>query len=99
MHIAIGFHRYFSPSINDNERERTDGHQDHAYVISGPHQTTPADFNTGLRNNCFKETIVRFFTEHWSTDERKSFAKKGVGKSGQLLLLHFLKQKCSTSDK
>lgn len=64
--IYLVFDQYFSPSIKNNERERRDGLQNHAYVISGPDQTRPADFTKELRNNCFKEALVRFLIDHWA---------------------------------
>ncbi|OXU16633.1 hypothetical protein TSAR_013301 [Trichomalopsis sarcophagae] len=43
------------------------------YIISGPEQIRPADFNKELRNNKFKEALVKFLITDWENNEMATF--------------------------
>lgn len=72
LEIHIIFDRYFSPSIKDYERSLRGGTSTD-YIISGPEQIRPADFNKELRNNKFKEALVKFLITDWENHEMATF--------------------------
>ena len=53
------------------------------YVISGPQQKRPSDFNKELRNCHFKEALVSFLISHWENKEM------GVSMENKIILLNF----------
>lgn len=68
--IAIVFDRYFTPSIKDYEHTlRNSVNEDKDYHISGPQQIRLVDFAKHLKNIKFKEALVKFFIDHWSSQE------------------------------
>lgn len=70
--VDIIFDRYFSPSIKNYERDLRNN-TDIPYNISGPDQSRPHDFTKELRNNYFKEALVKFLIEDWASDEKAPF--------------------------
>lgn len=72
--MYVIFDRYWSPSIKDYERSQRGGSSgNRMYVISGPKQVRPADFNKELRNSYFKEALVKFLINHWQQQEMIPF--------------------------
>ncbi|KOB66025.1 Uncharacterized protein OBRU01_21848 [Operophtera brumata] len=68
--IAIVFDRYFTPSIKDYKHTlRNSVNDDKDYHISGPQQIRLVDFAKDLKNIKFKEALVKFFIDHWNTQE------------------------------
>lgn len=60
--IHLIFDQYFQPSIKDYERStRGNKEPDQSFCISGPNQKRPVDFIKKLRNNKFKEALIRCF--------------------------------------
>ena len=61
------FDRIVSPSIKDCERDkRSAGNDRHStYVITGPAQKRPNNFIGALRNNQFKDSLVKFLVSSW----------------------------------
>lgn len=75
--MDIVFDRYFSPSIKNYERDLRNN-TDTSYNISGPDQSRSHDFTKELRNNYFKETLVKFLIEDWASDEKVPFISNKV---------------------
>ena len=71
--IDVIFDQYLFPSIKDSERCLRHEASLNGYTISGPEQVRPSDFAKELKNTKFKEALVDFFTNHWCTEEMKSF--------------------------
>lgn len=68
--IAIVLDRYFTPSIKDYEHTlRNSVNDDKDYHISGPQQIRLVDFAKDLKNIKFKEALVKFFIDHWNSQE------------------------------
>ncbi|CAH1100730.1 unnamed protein product [Psylliodes chrysocephalus] len=65
--VDIIFDQYFTPSIKDCERTRRD--ESASPVSIGPNQIRPHNFTAQLKNIQFKEALVKFFINHWSTDD------------------------------
>ncbi|OXU16360.1 hypothetical protein TSAR_013367, partial [Trichomalopsis sarcophagae] len=80
--IHIIFDRYFSPSVKDYERSLKGGTSTD-YIISGPEQIRPANFNKELRNDKFKEALVKFLISDWKNNEIATF----IG--NKIILLNF----------
>ncbi|KMQ83659.1 fibropellin-1-like protein [Lasius niger] len=70
--MDIVFDRYFSPSIKNYKRDLRNN-TDIPYNISGPDQSRPHDFTKELRNNYFKEALVKFLIEDWASDKKAPF--------------------------
>ena len=70
--IMLVFNLYFKLSVNDYEKTLRGTCEHRNYVITGPEQTQPSDFSAQLNN----EALVKFQTEHWSTDEMAPFFGK-----------------------
>ena len=68
--IDIVFDKKVTPSIKDNERDiRAQGLDRHTvYKISGPVQKRPTDFVGALRNNAFKQALIKFLVTSWKDD-------------------------------
>ncbi|XP_066595439.1 uncharacterized protein [Prorops nasuta] len=74
--VHLIFNRYFSPSIKDYERStRATGVSHRNYVITGPEQIRPVDFVKELRNDKFKEALIRFLILHWNNNEMAPFIR------------------------
>jgi len=72
--VHVVFDRYWSPSIKDYERSLRGGSDStHEYVISGPDQARTHDFAKELRNDRFKEALVRFLISHWQSNDVAAF--------------------------
>lgn len=67
--IAIVFDRYFKPSIKDYEHHLREQTESRTFKITGPEQVRPSDFSKELRNKNFKEALVGFLINFWSSDE------------------------------
>ncbi|CAH1110719.1 unnamed protein product [Psylliodes chrysocephalus] len=65
--INIIFDQYFTPSIKDCERTRRD--ESVSPVSIGPNQIRLQNFTAQPKNIQFKEPLVNFFINHWSTDD------------------------------
>ena len=65
--IDVVFDRILSPSIKDCERDnRAAGSNRHdTYVIAGAAQKRPTNFTAALRNNQFKDSLVKFVVTSW----------------------------------
>ena len=66
------FDRFFSPSIKDLERTGRNAGQDInklLFNISGPQMVVPSNFRAALRNSNFKESLVSFLVDYWSSDD------------------------------
>ena len=68
--VDIVFDKIVTPSIKDNERDiRAQGLDRHtAYEISGPVQNRPNDFVGALRNNAFKQALIKFLVISWEDE-------------------------------
>lgn len=66
--IHLSFDTYKNLSLKQTEHYfRNTFSRD--YCITGPEQNRPANFAADLQNIKFKEALVSFIMEHWSTDE------------------------------
>lgn len=71
--IHVIFDQYFEKSIKNYERSiRNDASYSRPHFITedGP---VPTNFLKELRNNQFKDALVKFFINHWSSDELLPF--------------------------
>ena len=68
--MILYFDKIVTPSIKDNERDiRAQGLDRHtAYEISGPVQNRPNDFVGALRNNAFKQALIKFLVISWEDE-------------------------------
>lgn len=59
--IELVFYRIVNPSIKDAERDRRSNSERGLPIkISGPNQQRLSDFLKALRNDCFKQELVKF---------------------------------------
>ncbi|XP_011171576.3 uncharacterized protein LOC105204222 [Solenopsis invicta] len=63
--VIINFDQYFSPSIKDNEHLLRGTTEDYVFLIKGPDQRCPVNFNVELKNINFKKALVNFFITDW----------------------------------
>ena len=61
--------KWISPSIKDCERSDRADDSDVLYLVNGPAQKRPSDWNSALRSNTFKQSLIRFLTDYWQQDE------------------------------
>ena len=61
--------KWISPSIKDLEREKRATSSEFIYSINGPVQKRPGNWLSALRSNTFKESLLKFLTDHWKNDE------------------------------
>ena len=67
--IDLVFDRIITPSIKDAERDlRSHSERDLPIKISGPNQQRPSDLFRALRNDCFKQELVKFLIEAFEDD-------------------------------
>ncbi|KAI9550660.1 hypothetical protein GHT06_005149 [Daphnia sinensis] len=67
--IDLVFDTTKSPSIKDMERDhRTEEERALPIKLTGPNQRTPSDLKKFLRNDSFKQEIVRFSSEEFEDD-------------------------------
>lgn len=61
------FDKFVSPSIKDIERDKRACLYERTteFCIQGPEQRRPSDFKKALRNDNFKQSLVKFFCEFW----------------------------------
>jgi hypothetical protein len=55
---------YRTPSIKDIERERR-GSEESSYLITGPQQSRPKDWQHALQSPSFKTSLLRFLADEW----------------------------------
>ena len=65
--IHLVFDKVVKPSIKDCERDARAGASDRSetFEISGPSQKRPKNFTAALRNDSFKESLIRFLASSW----------------------------------
>ncbi len=75
-HFHLVFDQYFKPSIKDPERDsRGSQRRDIPYVICGPEQRTPTNYDKSLQNECFKLSLIKFLLSDWSRNEQASIIR------------------------
>lgn len=68
--IHLVFDKFISPSIKDIERDKRASlyERNTEFCIQGPEQRRPSDFKRALRNDNFKQSLVKFCCEFWKND-------------------------------
>ena len=68
--IDMVFDKTITPSIKDCERDKRCEEVDRnaMYEITGPTQKRPVNFKKALRNNLFKQSLVKFLVISWEDD-------------------------------
>lgn len=72
--IHLVFDQYFKPSIKDSERERRGALHDQGmpYLICGPEQRRPTNYDKAFNNEHFKIALVKFLFSDWSRNDYAS---------------------------
>ena len=63
--VDIAFDDYPTPSIKDCERARRGIDDSQVFVIEGPDQIRPKNFDTALSSRSLKQEFPRFVAEEW----------------------------------
>ena len=75
--MDVVFDRILSPSIKDCERDnKAAGSNRHdTYVIAGAAQKRPTNFAAALRNDQFKDSLVKFLVTSWEDNSNADILK------------------------
>ncbi|KAJ8664697.1 hypothetical protein QAD02_006359 [Eretmocerus hayati] len=75
--VHVIFDKYQKPSIKDTEHMIRECYSSD-FTIIGPEQARHGHFDSELRNDKFKEALVKFFINHWLTNDAANIIRHKI---------------------